>query len=98
MNLRQDIDWVLNAKQGDIHDMDPTDTSRQAAQDALDAIRDALSDIQLDNSGQYVIYTGIFDEDEEQKEIYGEHVWKGASISDPCSLCGERYYSPVHPN
>jgi hypothetical protein len=95
-DLKRDIGWVLYGKQMQIHDLNSTDTSRQASQNALDAVKDALDDIQLDNSGQYVIYTGIFDEGEQQRDIYGEHCWKGASISDDCSLCGEPYRAPVH--
>jgi len=33
--------------------------------------------------------------DDGEDEI-GPHVWKGASIVDDCSLCGERYAHPSH--
>jgi len=39
-------------------------------------------------------------EDAEQENVetaqVGQHVWKGASIVDDCSLCGERYAHPSH--
>lgn len=89
MTLRTDLDWVLYSAQIRIHEMGPSDTSRQDAQDVLDAVRDALSDIQTDNDGQYVIYTGIKDPEWINEEEVGNHVFKGYNVMDDCSLCGE---------
>jgi len=98
MKLHKDLDWVLYSAQIRIHDMDPSDTSRKDAQDVLDAVRDALSDIQTDNDGQFIIYTGIKDPEwiNEEEDQAGSHVFKGSSVVDDCSLCGRRYVDEIH--
>jgi len=93
--LKDNIQLIFSLTQCYIHDH-PPDADVKDLQDTLDFVKMALDDIQLDNSGQYVIYTAVFEKDEDPKDVYGEHVWKGSSISDNCSLCGCSYRDSIH--
>lgn len=61
-----------------------------------------------DNDGQIVIYTDMEegpngirkfvapeDSNEEEDQV-GNHVFKGSSVVDDCSLCGQRYAHGSH--
>ncbi len=100
MTLCNDISWILAQAQMRINDMDPNDASRSNAQGVMDSIVDALSDIQTDNDGQFVIYTGLkdpkwIDWDDDEEKI-GAHVFKGNSVAVTCSLCGNGFAHKSH--
>jgi len=65
-NLRDNITLILSFAQQHINmyqrDFDSEIVEAQMLQDTLNFVRDALGDIQTDNYGQFVIYTGVQDD------------------------------------
>ncbi len=63
-----------------------TNEEQQKMRSVLDTVRDALSDIQTDNSAQYVIYTGITAEHE---FVYESSAKIDHEDYDICAICDE---------
>ncbi len=60
--LRDNIQLILSLAQQRVNDYDPDTQEGKDFRETLGYVRDALADIQTDNYGQFVIYTGILDD------------------------------------
>ena len=60
--LRDNIQLIISLAAYYIHDIDPSTQEGKDYRETLEYVANALSDIQTDNQGQFIIYTGIKDD------------------------------------
>ena len=61
--LHDNIKLILSLAEQRVNDTDPSTQEGKDFRETLEHVRSALDDIQHDNYGQFVIYTGVFDKE-----------------------------------